>query len=287
MDSTVTDDLGPISLASTLIAVKTHDYCVPPQTLVNKVVAEFERDPTAPGVVVWDGTQVLGVLSRQRCLEHLSQRFGTPLFREAPLQKMLATIVPNYLLFQEDLGINEAASHCLGRPAEVVYEPVVVLPKHGRPRLLSVHDLLAHKIITERHQGTIRMVSEVNRGWKRWMEKVSGTVSASLDVFSGAALGAKRAFQAQPVDHRVATTRPGGPGAVARPGSHRPERAQLTHSVPQVIRSLRLGTRSGLAGDKAKDSAPRTGETSSRGRATPAVAAGAACARGRKWDRFA
>ena len=42
--------------------------------------------------------------------------------------------------------------------------PPVVLPKHGRPRLLSVHDLLAHKIITERHRGTISMVSEVNRG---------------------------------------------------------------------------------------------------------------------------
>jgi len=125
-----------------LIAVKTHDYCVPPQALVNEVVAKFERDHTSPGVIVWDGTQVLGVLSRQRCLEHLSQRFGTPLFSRRPLRKMLATIVPNYLLLQEDLGINEAASRCLGRPAEVVYEPVVVLPKHGRPRLLSVHDLL-------------------------------------------------------------------------------------------------------------------------------------------------
>jgi transposase len=36
--------------------------------------------------------------------------------------------------------------------------------------------------------------------------------------------------------------RPGGPGRFPARGSHRPERAQLTHSVPQVIRSLRLDT---------------------------------------------
>ena len=38
---------------------------------------------------------------------------------------------------------------------------------------------------------------------------------------------------------------PGGPGRLPARGSHRPERAQLTHSVPQVIPSLLAGTRSG------------------------------------------
>ena len=33
--------------------------------------------------------------------------------------------------------------------------------------------------------------------------------------------------------------RPGGPGRLPARGSHRPERAQLTHSVPQVTPSLR------------------------------------------------
>jgi len=56
-------------------------------------------------------------------------------------------------------------------------------------------------------------------------------------------------------------------------GSHRPERAQLTHSVPQVIRSLRLGTWSGSLAGKAPGSAPTAGRTSRLGHATPAVAA--------------
>jgi hypothetical protein len=38
------------------------------------------------------------------------------------------------------------------------------------------------------------------------------------------------------------TKGPGGPGRLPARGSHRPERAPLTHSVPRVIHSLRLGT---------------------------------------------
>ena len=53
-------------------------------------------------------------------------------------------------------------------------------------------------------------------------------------------------------------------------GSHRPERARLTHSVPQVIRSLRLGTPSGPPAGRAQGSGPRVGQTNRLGHATPA-----------------
>ena len=52
---------------------------------------------------------------------------------------------------------------------------------------------------------------------------------------------------------------PGGRGRLPARGSHRPERAQLTHSVPQVTRSLRGGTPSGLPADKALGSAATAG----------------------------
>jgi len=52
---------------------------------------------------------------------------------------------------------------------------------------------------------------------------------------------------------------PGGPGRFPARGSHRPERAQLTHSVPQVIPSLRRGTPSGSTADTAGDNARATG----------------------------
>ena len=66
---------------------------------------------------------------------------------------------------------------------------------------------------------------------------------------------------------------PGGPGRFPARGSHRPERAQLTHSVPQVILSLRHGTPSGSPAGKAQGNAPRAGETSPTDCATLAVAA--------------
>jgi hypothetical protein len=40
------------------------------------------------------------------------------------------------------------------------------------------------------------------------------------------------------VDSSGDSSGPGGPGRLPAGGSHRPERAQLTHSVPQVTRSL-------------------------------------------------
>src|SRR3990167_1852651 len=66
---------------------------------------------------------------------------------------------------------------------------------------------------------------------------------------------------------------PGGPGRFPARDSHRPERAQLTHSVPQVIHSLRLGTPSGPHAGRARDGVPGAGETSSTGHATPVAAA--------------
>ena len=71
---------------------------------------------------------------------------------------------------------------------------------------------------------------------------------------------------------------PGGPGRLPARGSHRPERAQLTHSVPRIIRSLRCGTWNGPIAGTARGSVPGAGETRSRNHATPADAARATSA---------
>lgn len=55
---------------------------------------------------------------------------------------------------------------------------------------------------------------------------------------------------------------PGGLGRLPARGSHRPERAQLTHSVPQIVISLRYGAPRGSCEDTARDSESVDCETS-------------------------
>ena len=87
------------------------------------------------------------------------------------------------------------------------------------------------------------------------------------------------AEKARPEGGFLENSGPGGPGRFPARGSHRPERAQLTHSVPQVIRSLRFGTPSGRTAGMARGSGPQVGRTSRLGHAMPAVAAEATSAR--------
>ena len=79
------------------------------KTRAHVVVAEFERDPDLPGAIVVDGDEVIGVLSRH-ALEHLSHPFGTSLFRDGPIERMLDDQAGPPLVLAEDMPIDEAAN---------------------------------------------------------------------------------------------------------------------------------------------------------------------------------
>ena len=145
----------------TLADVQQHDYYVCPATAASEVVAEFERQPEIPGVIVRDGLTVLGVLSRQKCLELLSHRFGTSLFLDAPIKRMADAHGQEYLALPDSEEVQSAAQKCLGRPRAMVYDPLVVIDPDSYPRLLSAYDLLLAQT---------RMLGQANRIIRRHME---------------------------------------------------------------------------------------------------------------------
>lgn len=145
----------------TLAQVDQYDYHVPPATAASDVVAEFERQPEVPGVIVRAGLEVSGVLSRQKCLELLSHRFGTSLFLDAPIKKMADAHGQNYLALPNSMGIQAAAQKSLNRPRAMVYDPVLVIDSDGYPRLLSTYDLLLAQS---------RMLGQANRIIRKHME---------------------------------------------------------------------------------------------------------------------
>ena len=145
----------------TLAQVGQYDYHVPPSTAASDVVAEFERQPEVPGVIVRAGLDVMGMLSRQKCLELLSHRFGTSLFLDAPIKKMADAHGQNYLAVPDSMGVQAAAQKCLSRPRAMVYDPVLVIDSEGYPRLLSAYDLLLAQS---------RMLGQANRIIRKHME---------------------------------------------------------------------------------------------------------------------
>jgi signal transduction histidine kinase/CheY-like chemotaxis protein/HPt (histidine-containing phosphotransfer) domain-containing protein len=181
---------NPISASSTLADVGKYDFRVSPETPASQIVAQFDRDPTLPGAIVHDGRRLRGMLSRSKCLEHLSHRFGTPLFLDAPVVKMLETYALDYLAFPESTGIHEAAHRCLSRPRQLVYEPVVVFDRLGEPRLLSMYDLLlaqsemltlANKTIRQQ----VKVAEEANRAKSAFLANMSHEIRTPMNAILG------------------------------------------------------------------------------------------------------
>jgi signal transduction histidine kinase/DNA-binding response OmpR family regulator len=102
----------------------------------------FEHNPTLVGVMVGDERTLLGVVSRARLLERLSQPFALELYLKRPIRQMQDVInaEPDVIAFGAD--IQEAAHAALSRPTARAYEPIVVAQSDGNLRLLDVHTLL-------------------------------------------------------------------------------------------------------------------------------------------------
>ncbi|WP_232731726.1 GGDEF domain-containing protein [Kamptonema formosum] len=83
-----------------------------------------------------------GMISRRRFLEHLSRPYGLELFLQRPLTSLYRFAQTEILIFPKDTLIVEAARQSLHRPAELLYEPVVVEMAPRDYKLLDAHQLL-------------------------------------------------------------------------------------------------------------------------------------------------
>ncbi len=134
--------LAGLTSDTTLTHLAAHDFRVSAQTLGHQVAHEFKQQPELPGVLVADGPTLWGMISRQRFLEFLSRPFGLELFMKRPIKTLLDAIDLPPLELEGTLGIHEAVQRALSRPADQVYEPVVVKVAGAEPRLLSISFLL-------------------------------------------------------------------------------------------------------------------------------------------------
>jgi signal transduction histidine kinase/CheY-like chemotaxis protein len=127
---------------STLADLPSHDCPVSPATPGHIVAAAFENHSDLPGVIVRDGSRVLGVISRPAFFRQLSRPFGLAVYLCRPIQAMLNALPAQPLALAYDCSISHAAAQALNRSPDWVYEPIAVEYPDGSARILDIHVLL-------------------------------------------------------------------------------------------------------------------------------------------------
>lgn len=129
-------------LDSTLEHLSLWDFQVESSDRGQIVTERLEANPLIPGVILTEGGNLLGMISRRRFLEYLSRPYGLELFLKRPLKSLYRFACRDMLLLRGDSLIVDAARQSLERSPELLYEPIVVELSPHNYRLLDVHELL-------------------------------------------------------------------------------------------------------------------------------------------------
>ena len=133
-------------------------------TPAHDVVRLFEDAADLVGVIVVDrgaAGGIFGVISRASFLERLSHPYALELYIRRPIAHMLDAIDVEPQIVSAECRVHEAAGLALKRPANRVFDPVLVADPQGEMRLLDVHTLLlAQSRLLELANATIREAKE-------------------------------------------------------------------------------------------------------------------------------
>ncbi|HEV3006127.1 MAG TPA: response regulator, partial [Pirellulales bacterium] len=145
-----------------------------------------------PGVIVVDAGRLAGMISREKFLEHLSRPYGLELYMRRPIQSLLDANDVEPLELPGSFGVHEAARIALSRPAEWVYEPIVIVRDDGGFGLLGIHSLLlAQSHLLALANETIRRQKEVadeaNSAKSRFLANMSHEIRTPMNGILGMA----------------------------------------------------------------------------------------------------
>lgn len=127
---------------STIADLETHKYQVDADTLGEVVSNEFQDHPNLPGVIIKEGEEVLGVISRRKFLEQMSQPYSLELYLRRPIRVLLEVMETDTLTLREDCPIDQAVRQALNRSLDLLYEPIILVREDYSLELLELHHLL-------------------------------------------------------------------------------------------------------------------------------------------------
>jgi diguanylate cyclase (GGDEF)-like protein len=103
----------------------------------------FKQNPFLPGVIVLDGENCAGMITRGKCFETLGRPFGVELYLKRPLIDFIKAVSIKALILPEKTPIREAVNRALQRDSYELYDPIVIsLARSHEYRLVDMRTLL-------------------------------------------------------------------------------------------------------------------------------------------------
>jgi hypothetical protein len=134
---------GQVPIPVCIGDLATSDYSVSASTLTFDVVKVMRDNEEIPGVMIFNGDTLVGVIPRLRLFERLGQLYGVDLFIRKPIQTLQENLRTEVFELSDYVRINEAVQCALSRPRHTVYDPVIIISEDGKKRLLDMHMLLS------------------------------------------------------------------------------------------------------------------------------------------------
>jgi diguanylate cyclase (GGDEF)-like protein len=127
--------------ASTIGELPGFELSVSVHSPTRAVLQLFDQYPDISGVIIRE-SRIPAMLCRKDLLQILSRPFGNDLFLNRPLSSTLHNITLKQFYLPEEMRIEDAIFAALQRPENEMYEPILVVAKNNRRKILDFHVLL-------------------------------------------------------------------------------------------------------------------------------------------------
>ena len=118
-----------------------YDIQLPSTTLARAVALKFQAQSHLPGILLVNGSQLVGVFSRQGFFEQSCLAAGT-LGWEQPIENLIPPHGEPPLVVSDRTPILEVAAQIRQRPSLVAFDPIAVTFRDGSLRLVDARDVL-------------------------------------------------------------------------------------------------------------------------------------------------
>ncbi|MCC5643788.1 GHKL domain-containing protein [Nostoc sp. CHAB 5824] len=108
----------------------------------NDLAMLFKQEPLLPGIILNNHQQYVGMISRRKFFEHMSQTYSLALFSIRPIKILYKFFQQEILALSEDTLIVNATQATLQQQPETAYEPILVKTTSGKYKLIDFHQLL-------------------------------------------------------------------------------------------------------------------------------------------------
>lgn len=159
------------AVAASIGGLDTYESYVKPDTLVEKVIAHLKGHPSLPGVIIATAGQLVGMVSRSKCLELLSRPYGNALFLRRSIHNLYDELALPPTVLPAETPVDQAVQIALTRPLDQRYEPLLVDFHSDYLRLLDLHVLLlAQSQLLENANRLIRQQVDIERALSSTLE---------------------------------------------------------------------------------------------------------------------